>query len=44
LGLVEAYRRKGDGARAQRAAKRLVASGNIGRVFLVLYVDVSCKG
>ena len=39
LSLVEAYRRKGDGARAQRAAKRLVASGNIEEI-LVLYVDV----
>ena len=40
LGLVEAYRRNGDGARAQRAAKRLAASGNIEEM-LVLYVDVS---
>lgn len=31
LGLVEAFRKKGDGARAERAAKRLAASGNIGR-------------
>lgn len=30
LGLVEAYRRNGEGARAMRAAKRLAASGNIG--------------